>query len=268
MQPSIIDKKTLTIEDIVAIARENVRVEASSECEQRVEKARELIAKWVNEKKVIYGITTGFGALCNVPISASDTRILQNKIIMSHATGVGTPLPDDVVRAVMAIRLHDLFMGYSGCTFTTLQYLMAFLNQGLTPVVPEKGSVGSSGDLAPMAHLGLVLLGKGEAYYQGNRLSGARALEKIGLSPISLSAGEGLALINGTQIMTGIAALVVYDAIHLAKLADIACAMSLEVLMGSSSEFDPRIHQIRPHPGQVASCLLYTSDAADDYFWV
>ena len=213
---------------------------------------------------MIYGITTWFGALCNVPISASDTRILQNKILMSHATGVGTPLPDDVVRAVMAVRLHDLFMGYSGCTITTLQYLMAFLNEGLTPLVPEKGSVGSSGDLAPMAHLGLVLLGKGEAFYQGDRLSGARALKKIGLSPISLSAGEGLALINGTQVMTGIATLVVYDAIHLAKLADIACAMSLEVLMGSSSEFDPRIHQIRPHPGQVASAeniLRLTSDS-------
>jgi histidine ammonia-lyase len=164
----------------------------------------------------------------------------------------------------MAIRLHDLFMGYSGCTIMTLQYLMAFLNQGLTPVVPEKGSVGSSGDLAPMAHLGLVLLGKGEAFYQGERLSGARALEKIGLSPISLAAGEGLALINGTQVMTGIAALVVHDAIRLAKLADIACAMSLEVLMGSNSEFDPRIHQIRPHPGQVASAdnmLRLTSDS-------
>ena len=130
--------------------------------------------------------------------------------------------------------------------------------------MPEKGSVGSSGDLAPMAHLGLVLLGKGEAFYQGQRLSGAGALEKIGLSPISLAAGEGLALINGTQVMTGIAALVVHDAIRLAKLADIACAMSLEVLMGSNSEFDPRIHQIRPHPGQVASAenmLRLTSDS-------
>ncbi len=264
MQSIAIDKQQLTLADVVAIARQGVRVDASSQGEQRVEKARQLISKWVKEKKVIYGITTGFGALCNVPISESDTRILQNKIIMSHASGVGAPLPEDVVRAVMAVRLHDLFMGYSGCSITTLQYLMAFLNQGLTPVVPEKGSVGSSGDLAPMAHLGLVLLGKGEAFYQGRRISGAQALKKIGLSPISLSAGEGLALINGTQVMTGIAALVVHDAIRLAKLADIACAMSLEVLMGSNSEFDPRIHQIRPHPGQIASAgnmLRLTSDS-------
>ena len=248
----------------MAIARQGVPVDASSEGAQRVDRARELIAKWIKEKKVIYGITTGFGGLCNVTISESDTRLLQNKIIMSHASGVGSPLPQDVVRAVMAVRLHDLFMGYSGCSLTTLQYLMTFLNKGLTPVVPEKGSVGASGDLAPMAHLGLVLLGKGEAFYKGKRISGAKALEKIGLSPISLAAGEGLALINGTQVMTGIAALVVNDAIRLAKLADIACAMSLEVLMGSNSEFDPRIHQIRPHPGQVASAenmLRLTSDS-------
>ena len=142
MQPIVIDKETLTIEEVVAIARQNVRVNASTHGEQRVEKARELIAKWVKDKKVIYGITTGFGGLCNVPISSSDTRLLQKKIIMSHATGVGSPLPEDVVRAVMVVRLHDLFMGYSGCSIKTLQYLMAFLNQGLTPVVQEKGSVG------------------------------------------------------------------------------------------------------------------------------
>ncbi len=264
MQPIIIDKKTLTLEDIIAIARHAVPVAASDEGAQRVNRARELIAKWVREKKVIYGITTGFGGLCNVPISEADTRLLQNKIIMSHASGVGSPLPEDVVRAIMVVRLHDLFMGYSGCSFTTLNYLMTFLNEGLIPVVPEKGSVGSSGDLAPMAHLSLVLLGKGEAFFKGERISGSNALKKIGLSPLNFSAGEGLALINGTQVMTGIAALVVHDAIRLAKLADIACAMSLEVLMGSNSEFDPRIHQIRPHPGQVASAqnmLRLTGDS-------
>ncbi len=264
MQPIRIDKENLTIENVVAVARQGVPVKASREGRQRVERTRKLIAKWIKEKKVIYGITTGFGALCNIPISESDTRLLQKKIIMGHAAGVGSPLPEDVVRAVMAVRLHDLFMGYSGCSMKTLQYLMAFINQGLTPVVPEKGSVGASGDLAPMAHLGLVLLGKGEAFYQEERISGAKALEKIGLAPLDLAAGEGLALINGTQVMTGIATLVVHDAIRLAKLADIACAMSLEVLMGSNSEFDPRIHQIRPHPGQVASAenmLRLTGDS-------
>jgi len=264
MKPIQIDKEKLSLDDVVAIARRNCPVQSSPEGNRRVERTRALVDEWVAEKKVIYGITTGFGALCNVPISAADTRQLQHKIIKSHAAGIGTPLPEDVVRAVMTVRLHDLFMGYSGCSLKTLQHLMAFLNQGLTPVVPEKGSVGSSGDLAPMAHLGLVLLGKGEAFYDSTRMDGSRALAKIGLEPLELMAGEGLALINGTQVMTGIASLVVHDAIRLAKLADIACAMSLEVLMGSNSEFDPRIHEIRPHPGQVASAdnmLRLTADS-------
>ena len=264
MQPILIDKAKLTLDEVVAVARQNCPVASSPEGGRRVEQTRALIQEWVRDKKVIYGITTGFGALCEVPISAADTRRLQHKIIRSHAAGVGAPLPEDVVRAIMAVRLHDLFMGYSGCSLKTLEYLMAFLNRGLTPVVPEKGSVGSSGDLAPMAHLGLVLLGRGEAFLEKKRMEGSRALAEIGLEPLDLAAGEGLALINGTQVMTAIASLVVHDAIRLAKLADIACAMSLEVLMGSNSEFDPRIHQIRPHPGQVASAdnmLRLTADS-------
>ncbi|MDO9110248.1 MAG: histidine ammonia-lyase [Desulfatirhabdiaceae bacterium] len=253
MQSIIIDKEKISIDDVVAVSRGRVPVSVSPEGKARVEKAAGLIARWIREEKVIYGITTGFGALCNVTISAADTRVLQQKILMSHAAGVGDPLPEDVVRAIMAIRLHDLYMGYSACTNQTLGHLVTLLNSGVTPVIPEKGSVGASGDLAPTAHLGLVLIGMGEAFFQGERMSGARALEKVGLSPLVLEAGEGLALINGTQVMTGIAALVVHDAVRLAKLADVACAMSLEVLMGSSSEFDPRIHLVRPHPGQIAS---------------
>jgi histidine ammonia-lyase len=253
MQSILIDKEKISIDDVVAVSRGRVSVGVSPEGKARVEKAAGLIARWVREEKVIYGITTGFGALCNVTISAADTRILQQKILMSHAAGVGDPLPEDVVRAIMAIRLHDLYMGYSACTNQTLGHLVTFLNCGVTPVIPSKGSVGASGDLAPTAHLGLVLIGLGEAFYRGERMSGAQALEKVGLSPLVLEAGEGLSLINGTQVMTGIAALVVHDAVRLAKLADVACAMSLEVLMGSSSEFDPRIHQVRPHPGQIAS---------------
>ena len=184
MQPILIDKEKLTLDEVVAIARKNGPVESAEKGGLRVEKTRALIDDWVREKKVIYGITTGFGALCNVPISKADTRQLQHKIIVSHAAGIGAPLPEDIVRAIMAVRLHDLFIGYSSCSLNTLQYLMAFLNQGLTPVVPEKGSVGSSGDLAPMAHLGLVLLGKGEAFYKSERMDGSRALAAIGLEKI------------------------------------------------------------------------------------
>jgi histidine ammonia-lyase len=264
MKKVLLDKERMTIDDIVAVARHGAPVGITHAGETRVESARKLIAKWVGQGKVIYGITTGFGAMCNVSISESDTRALQKKIIMSHAAGVGKPLPQEAVRAIMAIRVHDLAMGHSGCRIKTLRYLLAFLNEGVTPVIPEKGSVGASGDLAPTAHMGLVLMGMGEAFYKGQRIPGALALEKIGLEPLVLEAGEGLALINGTQVMTAIAALVVHDAIRLSKMADIACAMSLEMLMGSSSEFDPRIHQVRPHPGQIASAdnmLRLTSES-------
>jgi len=253
MNTLLLDKEKITIEDLVNIARYHEKVDVSAEGESRVARTSALIERWVKEKRVIYGITTGFGALCNVRISAKDTRRLQENILMSHAAGVGDPLPEPVVRAIMALRVHDLCLGYSGCRMETIRYLLAFLNQGVVPVVPEKGSVGASGDLAPTAHLGLVLIGRGEAFYKGERLSGAAALERIGLAPLSLAAGEGLALINGTQVMTAIGALVVNDAVRLSKMADIACAMTLEVLMGSNSEFDPRIHQIRPHPGQQAT---------------
>jgi histidine ammonia-lyase len=253
MSPIVIDQQRVSIDDVVSIARQGHKVQATADGRGRIEQARTLIARWVKEGHVIYGITTGFGALCDVTISEADTQSLQQKIMMSHAAGVGEALPEAEVRAIMAIRLHDLYQGYSSCTQQSLDYLQAFLNRGLTPIVPAKGSVGASGDLAPMAHLGLVLIGMGEAVYRGRRLDGAAALAAIGLSPLVLQAGEGLALINGTQVMTGIATLVVHDAVRLAKLADVACAMSLEVLMGSNSEFDARIHAIRPHPGQIAS---------------
>jgi histidine ammonia-lyase len=260
----LLDKEMLTIDDLVRIARTDQDVDVSAEGESRVARTSALIERWVREKRVIYGITTGFGALCNVTISEPDTQRLQENILMSHAAGVGDPLPGQVVRAIMALRVHDLCMGYSGCRMETIRYLLALLNHGVVPVVPEKGSVGASGDLAPTAHLGLVLIGKGEAFYRGERLSGGDALQRIGLKPLALAAGEGLALINGTQVMTAIGALVVHDALRLSKMADIACAMTLEVLMGSNSEFDPRIHQIRPHPGQQVTAdnmLRLTADS-------
>ncbi len=264
MEALQLDKDKIAIEELVAVARGSIPVAISKKGEDRVARTSQLIERWIREKKVIYGITTGFGAMCNVTISADETKKLQENVLRSHASGVGKPLPEDVVRAIMALRIHDLCMGYSGCRMATIRYLIAFLNGGLSPVVPGKGSVGASGDLAPTAHLGLVLIGRGEAFYKGERIVGSEALKKIGLAPLCLEAGEGLALINGTQVMTAIGVLVVADAIRLSKLADIACAMSLEVLMGSSSEFDPRIHQVRPHPGQIATAdnmLRLTADS-------
>ncbi len=251
METLFIDKSNLRIEDVVAVARDFVTVMISDDTTDRIQRSRNLVEKWVSENRIIYGITTGFGALSHTRITGAQTRELQRNILMSHASGIGTPLPEEVVRAIMAIRLHDLSLGYAGLRLETFQQLMALLNHGIWPIVPEKGSVGASGDLAPTAHLCLVLIGLGEAFYQGQRQAGLAALTAAGLTPIALEAGEGLALINGTQVMTAILTLVVHDARRLAKMADIASAMTLEVLMGSDAEFDPKIHAVRPHPGQL-----------------
>ena len=240
----------MTIEDLVAIARDGAGVQLTKASEKRITKTRKLIEKLVQEEKVIYGVTTGFGALSDVTISKKDSGQLQKNILMSHAAGVGNPLEEEIVRAIMALRIKDLARGHSGIRLETVLQLVRLLNAGLCPVVPEKGSVGASGDLVPLAHLSLVLLGMGEAFYKSKRLSGKEALKKCGMDPVRLEAAEGLALVNGTQVMTAIAGLAVYDSLRLSSMIDIAAAMSLEVLMGSKTEFDPRIHQLRPHLGQ------------------
>ncbi len=243
----------MTMEDLVAIARYEAEVRLTEESEKRILSTRKLIEHWVQEEKVIYGVTTGFGALSDVIISKEDTWQLQENILMSHAAGVGNALDKETVRAVTALRIKDLARGRSGIRLQTVNHLIKLLNLGICPIVPEKGSVGASGDLAPLAHLCLVLIGQGEAFYKGQRISGMEALRKCGMEPIQLEAGEGLALVNGTQVMTAIGGLAVYDSLKLAKMCDIAAAMSLEVLMGSRTEFDPRIHRVRPHPGQAAA---------------
>jgi histidine ammonia-lyase len=243
----------MTLADLITIARSGAQVQLTTDAEKRMIKSRHLIEQWVQEERRIYGITTGFGALSDVAISKEDTRQLQKNVLMSHAAGVGKPFDEETVRAILALRIKDLARGHSGIRLSTVQQLVAVLNWGVCPVIPEKGSVGASGDLAPLAHLSLVLIGMGEAFYKGQRLAGRQALNKCGLKPLQLEAGEGLALVNGTQVMTAIGGLAVYDAGLLAKLTDIAAAMSLEVLMGSRTEFDPKIHEVRPHPGQAAA---------------
>jgi histidine ammonia-lyase len=253
MKPVVIGMEKMTLEALMSIARHGARVQLSEASVQRINEARQLIEQWVKEEKSIYGVTTGFGALSDVAISKKDTRQLQQNILMSHSAGTGDMLDEETVRAVMALRIKDFALGHSGIRLETVQHLITILNKGVYPVVPEKGSVGASGDLIPLAHLSLVIIGLGEAYYQGQRMSGAKALNHCGIAPLRLEAAEGLALINGTQVMSAIGGLAVYDAVNLAKLTDIASAMSLEVLMGSRMEFDPRIHKVRPHPGQTAA---------------
>jgi histidine ammonia-lyase len=253
MKSIVLGNDGMTLKDLIAIARHKAEIRLTSEAENRIQRTRHLIDQWVHERKTIYGITTGFGALSDVIISPQDTRRLQKNILMSHAAGVGRPLSREQVRAIMALRIKDLAKGNSSIHLKTVRQMMALLNLGIVPVIPEKGSVGASGDLCPLAHLALVLIGLGEAYYQGQRLPAAEALEKCRLKPMTLDSGEGLSLVNGTQVMTGIGGLAVYDAVNLCKLSDIAAAMSLEVLMGSRTEFDPRIQQVRPHPGQAVA---------------
>jgi len=250
MQKISLGMQGLTLEKLFAIARKDAPVELTPAAVERILRTRRLIDRWVNEGRTIYGVTTGFGALSDVTISRSDTRKLQENILMSHAAGVGAPLDESTVRAILALRIKDMARGHSGIRLETVQCLLELLNRGACPVIPEKGSVGASGDLAPLAHLGLVLLGRGEAFFRGQRIPGSELLEKLDLEPLPLDSAEGLALVNGTQVMTAIGALTTHDALQLAKLIDLAAAMSLEVLMGSRTEFNARIHEVRPHPGQ------------------
>ena len=253
MQAVFLDMEGMTIEALVAVARQGVEARLSAAAEARIAAGRALVDRWVREERRIYGVTTGFGALSDVAISGKDTRRLQENILMSHAAGVGRPLDAETVRAVMTLRVKDFARGHSGIRLETAQQLLHLLNRGVVPVIPEKGSVGASGDLAPLAHLALVLLGKGAAFYNGRKMSGEEALKASGLAPIRLESAEGLALVNGTQVMTAIGALSVHDARQLSRLTDIAASMTLEVLMGSRTEFNPKIHQVRPHPGQIAA---------------
>ncbi len=253
------------LEELVAIARNGVRAAISVESEERINKARTLVDKWVKEGERIYGVTTGFGALSDVTISYEDTKKLQKKILLSHAAGMGAPMDDDVVRAMMALRINDFCRGNSGLRLETIQKLADMLNSGIIPVVPAKGSVGASGDLVPMAHLALVLIGEGEAFVDGKRMPGAQALKLKNISPLVLAAGEGLALINGTQFMIALGCLALHDALNLCKHADIAASMSLETLMGTRSAFDSRIHRARPHIGQMkaAQNMLKMTDNSE-----
>lgn len=247
----IIDGNNLTIEDVVHVARDGYRVELSNIAEERVLYSRKIVEKYVNDEKVVYGITTGFGKFSDVVISKEDTEILQKNLIMSHSCGVGEPLPEEVVRAIMLLRANALAKGFSGVRLETLNTLIEMLNKGVTPVIPEKGSLGASGDLAPLAHMVLVMIGKGEALYKGERMTGEKAMKEAGISPVVLSSKEGLALINGTQVMSAIGCLNVYDAKRLIKSADAVSSITLEALRGIIDAFDDRVQMVRPHRGQM-----------------
>ncbi len=242
----------LSIADVVRVARHGDPVHLAEDARRRILRSREYVEALVAADRTVYGITTGFGRLASVRIAASDVRQLQRNLLVSHAMGVGAPLSTEVVRAMLLLRAQSLSFGFSGIRIGVIELLLECLNRGVHPVIPSQGSVGASGDLAPLAHMALPLIGEGKAEIGGVVLSGREALAQAGLEPVILEAKEGLALINGTQAMTAIGALVVHDAQQLATLADIAGAMSLEALKGTATAFDARVTSVRAHPGAVA----------------
>ncbi len=260
----------LTIEDVWAVAVDRRRVELSAIGRERTAAARAFLE--VNTGEHTYGVNTGFGRFVSESIPADHAEELQLRLLRSHACGVGEPYPDEVVRAAMLLRANALAKGFSGARVETVELLVAVLNAGVVPVVPARGSVGASGDLAPLAHLALPLVGEGEAVVDGVRLRGNDALAKVGLSPVRLAAKEGLSLINGTQFMTAMAALGLVRARRLAATADIACAMSVEALKATPVSFQAAIHAARPLPGQQASAanlraLLADSGVVESHRW-
>ncbi|MDD2379931.1 MULTISPECIES: histidine ammonia-lyase [Aminobacterium] len=247
----VLDGHSLSIEDIVRVARHNAKVELAPEALEAVERASDLVHEWASGNDVIYGINTGFGDLATVPISRKDRRQLQENLLKSHACGVGEPFDEETVRAIMLLRINTLIKGHSGIKTATLQRLTDYLNMGIHPMIPSQGSVGSSGDLCPLSHLAITLLGIGEVFYKGRRQPAQRLFRKLGMSPLNLEAKEGLALNNGTTVMTAIAALALYDGVNTLKMSDIAAALSLEALHGVPFAFDERTHALRPYRGQM-----------------
>jgi histidine ammonia-lyase len=263
----------LTVEDVWALAVEGRPAALSDEARGKMRAARELVERTAHgATEHTYGVNTGFGRFVSKSIPEELTEELQLRLLRSHACGVGEPYPDEIVRAAMVLRANALAKGYSGARVETVELLLECLNRGVLPHVPSRGSVGASGDLAPLAHLALPLIGEGEAWFDGERLPGGEALGRAGLEPLRLRAKEGLSLVNGTQFMAAFGALGLIRAQRLAKTADLACALSLEALQGSRASFLPQIHSLRPLRGQRSSAenlyrLLEGSAIIESHRW-
>lgn len=247
----VLDGNSLNLERFINVTRKGEKIEISKEAKIKMNKSRELVDRYVEEERVVYGITTGFGKFSDVLISKKDSKTLQRNLIMSHACGVGKPFEEEVVRGIMLLRINALAKGFSGIRLSTVETLMAMLNKGVHPIVPEQGSLGASGDLAPLAHMVLTMLGEGEAIYNGERLKSSQAMKLAGIETIELTSKEGLALINGTQVMTSVGAHTIYDAINLSKMADISASLTNEALKGIVDAYDEKVHLARGQKGQI-----------------
>lgn len=253
----IIDGENLTIEKVHTVARENASVRIGENAAERVNKCRGFIEELVESNTAVYGVTTGIGEFARIRVSPEMGEQLQKNIVYSHAAGVGDVVPIDQVRAGMVLRVNTLCRGNSGVRLSTIQTIVDMLNKGVTPIVFEKGSLGASGDLSPMSQIAMVVMGEGEAMFKGKRIPGSEAMKMAGIEPVTLSYKEGLGIINGSQLLTGMSALILFDAIRFIKNAQIASAMSIDALRSVESAFDHRLHEARPFRGQgiVASNL-------------
>ncbi|MBU6997569.1 MAG: histidine ammonia-lyase [Theionarchaea archaeon] len=247
----VIDGEHLAVEQVVNVARHHWNTALDPAARTKMEVTEKAVQEIVERDEPVYGINTGFGPLRDTKIDRKEVGRLQVNLIRSHSVGTGDPFPEEVVRAAMLIRANTIAKGYSGARTTVVETLLQMLNKDVTPFVPEKGSLGASGDLAPLSHLALVMVGEGEAYHKGERMTGQEAMEKAGILPLQLKAKEGLAINNGATFTAGIAALAVSDAEALIKSAVLAAALSFEAFKVTSKAFDERIHQLRPHEGQI-----------------
>ena len=248
-----INGRDLTVEEVIRVCRDGEKVYISEEAQKAVKKARDYVEKKLDEGAIIYGLTTGFGKFSDTFVSREETAELQRNLIISHTCAMGEPLPTHVVRAVMLLRCNALSRGNSGIRPETLNTLVDMLNKGVHPIIPEKGSLGASGDLAPLSHMVLTMIGEGDAEYKGEVMPASEAMAKAQIKSVSLAAKEGLALINGTQVMTAVGINALYDTMNLAKVADIAAAMTAEALNGIKKAYDPKVHILRGHQGQMDS---------------
>lgn len=256
MKKIIIDGKSLTTSQISIISKANVdevNVEISNESYKLIHDSNDYVDKIVEKNNPVYGINTGFGALSDVHIAKQDLKQLQVNLIRSHCTGVGKPFSREITRAIMLLRVNCLCSGFSGITPSAVSLIIDFLNHDITPIVPCKGSVGASGDLAPLSHIALCLIGEGNVIYKGKEVRSSFAIDQIGKSPITLGPKDGLALINGTAVMAALGSIAIEKGKSLVKLADISAAMTCDGVKGTSRAYDPRIQKLKPHPGQIAS---------------
>jgi histidine ammonia-lyase len=252
MKTVVIDGKHLTLESVLEVAEGRAEVRIASSVARKVKQSRDFIEEALAQGEKIYGVTTGFGLLSDQVIDQSQIEDLQRNLIRSHSVGVGPFFDEVTTRAIMLLRANVIAMGYSGVRMEVLKRLVDMINKEVHPLVPEQGSVGASGDLAPLAHLASVLVGEGEAIFDGKVMSGRKAMEKAGIPFLTLKAKEGLALVNGTQVMTAVGLLALLRAERLCKIADIVGACTLDALKGTLSAFDPDIQRVRPFPGQKA----------------